>query len=185
MNIFKIALFSICLLGFTQMNAQCSSSKKTHHVSYTHKAQTIVDIAVESDIHKTLVTALQAADLVDALQADGPFTVFAPTDNAFAKIPSATLNDLLKPSQKTALQNVLTYHVVPARVDASTLISAIKAGGGSYSIKTLSGGSLIAKIQNNEPVLIDENGGVSVIRTTDLEAQNGIIHIIDSVVLPK
>lgn len=185
MKILKFAVFTICLLGFTQINAQCNSSKKTHHVSKNHHVQTVVDIAVGSDIHKTLVTALQAADLVDALKGDGPFTVFAPTDNAFAKIPSNTLNDLLKPSQKSALQNVLTYHVVPARVDASLLISAIKAGGGSYSIKTLSGGTLIAKIQNNEPVLIDENGGVSIIRTTDLEANNGIIHIIDTVVLPK
>lgn len=185
MKVLKFALFSICLLGFTQINAQCSSSKKAHHVSYKHKAQTIVDIAVGSDIHKTLVTALQAADLVDALKGDGPFTVFAPTDNAFAKIPNKTLNSLLQPSQKSALQNVLTYHVVPAKVDANLLVSAINAGGGEYSIKTLSGGTLTAKIQNNEPVLIDENGGVAVIRTTDLEAQNGIIHIIDSVVLPK
>ncbi len=187
MKVLKFALSTALLFTVLFAHAQCSSNykKKSHHASYSHQAETVVDIALNSEVHKTLVSALQAADLVEALQANGPFTVFAPTDNAFAKVPKKALTDLLKESNKSQLQKVLTYHVVPARVDASTLLSAIKAGGGMYEIKTLSGDKLTAKIQNGEPVLIDENNGVSIIRTTDLKANNGIIHVIDGVVLPK
>jgi len=175
-------------LSIKSIHAQCGSKKsnhKVHRTSYNSNAQTIVDIALASDVHTTLVAALKAADLVSALQADGPFTVFAPTDNAFAKIDSKTLGSLLKPENKETLQKILTYHVVPAKVDAQALVTAIKAGGGAYSIITLSGNKLTAKIMNGEPVLEDEKGNFSVIRNTDLTAHNGIIHVIDTVVMPK
>ncbi len=186
MKILKFVLFTCCFFTLSNAIAQCGSNKKAHQASYSsHTSNTVVDIALESEIHKTLVAALKAADLVEALQDDGPFTVFAPTDNAFGKIPSTTLNNLLQASQKKALQNILTYHVIPAEVTASTLLTAIEASGGAYTIKTLSGGNLIAKVLNNEAVLEDEKGNIAIIRNTDLKAGNGIIHVIDSVVLPK
>jgi len=147
--------------------------------------KTIVDIAVGSKDHTTLVAALKAADLVSTLQGAGPFTVFAPTNAAFGKLPAGTVENLLKPENKATLAKILTYHVVSGNLNAKAVLKAIKDGGGSVTLKTVSGGSLVASIKEGKVILTDEKGGVSKVVATDLAGSNGVIHVIDSVVLPK
>lgn len=171
-------------------NAQCSSSKShAKKTSYKHhkskKQQDVVDIAAGSDEFSTLVAAVTAADLVNTLKTDGPFTIFAPTNGAFNKIPSATLNSLLEPSNKSTLTKILTYHVVPGRLDAIDVIDAIKAGNGEAKVKTVSGGTLKARLNNGEVILEDEKGNFSRVTQTDVKGTNGVIHVIDTVVMPK
>ena len=146
--------------------------------------KTIVDIAVGSNDHTTLVAAVKA-DLVATLQSAGPFTVFAPTNAAFAKLPAGTVETLLKPENKSTLAKILTYHVVAGNLNATAVLKAIKDGGGSVTLKTVSGGSLVASIKEGKVILTDEKGGVSTVVATDLAGSNGVIHVIDSVVLPK
>lgn len=146
---------------------------------------TIVDIAVGSKDHSTLVAAVKAADLVATLQSAGPFTVFAPINAAFAKLPAGTVEFLLKPENKAALAKILTYHVVAGTFNAAAVVKAIKDGGGSVTLKTVSGGNLVASIKEGKVILTDEKGGVSTVVATDLTATNGVIHVIDAVVLPK
>jgi uncharacterized surface protein with fasciclin (FAS1) repeats len=147
--------------------------------------KTIVDIAVGSNDHTTLVAAVKAADLVATLQSAGPFTVFAPTNAAFGKLPAGTVETLLKPENKATLAKILTYHVVAGNLNATAVLKAIKDGGGSVTLKTVSGGSLVASIKEGKVILTDEKGGVSTVVATDLAGSNGVIHVIDSVVLPK
>ncbi len=145
----------------------------------------IVDVAVSSKDHTTLVAAVKAADLVGTLKGDGPFTVFAPTNGAFDALPKGTVSTLLKPENKTKLTAVLTYHVVAGNFKAADVIKAIKKSDGEFTIKTVQGGTLVAMIKDGNVVLKDENGGISKITATDLNASNGVIHVIDNVVLPK
>jgi uncharacterized surface protein with fasciclin (FAS1) repeats len=155
-------------------------------ISFSANAQkTIVDVAVGSADHTTLVAAVKAADLVATLQSAGPFTVFAPVNAAFAKLPAGTVETLLKAENKATLAKILTYHVVAGNLDAATVVKAITDAKGSLSIKTVSGGTLVASIKNGKVILTDENGGVSTVIATDLSASNGVIHVIDTVVLPK
>jgi uncharacterized surface protein with fasciclin (FAS1) repeats len=155
-------------------------------IAFSASAQkTIVDVAVGSADHTTLVAAVKAADLVATLQSAGPFTVFAPTNAAFAKLPQGTVETLLKAENKATLAKILTYHVVAGNLNAAAVIKAITAAKGSLSIKTVSGGTLVASIKDGKVILTDENGGVSTVVATDLGASNGVIHVIDSVVLPK
>jgi uncharacterized surface protein with fasciclin (FAS1) repeats len=155
-------------------------------IAFSASAQkTIVDVAVGSADHTTLVAAVKAADLVATLQSAGPFTVFAPTNAAFAKLPKGTVETLLKAENKATLAKILTYHVVAGNLNAAAVIKAITAAKGSLSIKTVSGGTLVASIKDGKVILTDENGGVSTVVATDLGASNGVIHVIDSVVLPK
>jgi len=149
------------------------------------KSKSIVDIAVSVDDFSTLVTALKAADLVGALQGDGPFTVFAPVNSGFAKIDSKTLNSLLQPKNKSALAGILTYHVVAGKVTASDVAAALKKGKGSASLTTLNGARLTAVQKNGGIYLKDSNGNYSKIAKTDVMASNGVIHIIDDVVMPN
>ncbi len=145
----------------------------------------IVDIAVGSDVHTTLVVAVKTADLVNTLKSDGPFTVFAPVNDAFLKLPAGTVDFLLKPENKKTLVKILTYHVVAGNLDASAVLTAIKKGNGSATLKTVSGGTLTASLDNDKVKLTDEKGGSAYITTTDLKCSNGVIHVIDAVVLPK
>lgn len=146
---------------------------------------TIVEVAQGSADFSTLVTAVQTAGLVETLNGAGPFTVFAPTNDAFAKIPAATLEGLLTPEQRDALTGVLTYHVVSGRVDAATLVSQIEAGGGSATLTTVQGGTLTASVgDDGSVVLTDAAGGTSRVVQTDVAASNGVIHAIDTVVMP-
>ena len=132
-----------------------------------------------------MVAAVKAADLVATLQSAGPFTVFAPTNAAFAKLPAGTVETLLKAENKATLAKILTYHVVAGSLNAAAVLKAIKAGGGSVTLKTVSGGSLVASVKAGKVILTDEKGGVATVVATDLGANNGLIHVIDTVVLPK
>lgn len=155
-------------------------------ISFSANAQkTIVDVAVGSADHTTLVAAVTAADLVATLQSAGPFTVFAPTNAAFAKLPAGTVETLLKAENKATLSKVLAYHVVAGNLNAAAVVKAITAAKGSLTIKTVSGGTLVASLRDGKVILTDENGGVATVIATDLAASNGVIHVIDTVVLPK
>jgi len=147
--------------------------------------QSIVDIAVSNNDFSTLLTALKAADLVSALQGDGPFTVFAPTNAAFGKIDSKTLNSLLEPKNKGTLTSILTYHVVPGKLAAADVVAALKKGNGMAKVKTLSGATLVVVQKDGKIWLKDENGNYSEITSTDVMASNGVIHVIGDVVMPK
>jgi len=154
--------------------------------SFAAQAQkTIVDIAVGSKEHTTLVAGLTAADLVTTLQSAGPFTVFAPTNAAFAKLPAGTLETLLKPENKATLAKILTYHVIAGTFDAAAVVKAIKANNGSLSLTTVSGNKLVASIKQGKVTLTDEKGNSATVVVADLTATNGVIHVIDAVVLPK
>jgi len=154
--------------------------------SFAAQAQkTIVDIAVGSKEHTTLVAGVTAADLVTTLQSAGPFTVFAPTNAAFAKLPAGTLETLLKPENKATLTKILTYHVSAGTFDAAAVVKAIQANGGSLSLTTVSGNKLVASIKQGKVTLTDEKGNSSTVVAADLTATNGVIHVIDAVVLPK
>jgi uncharacterized surface protein with fasciclin (FAS1) repeats len=146
---------------------------------------TVVDIAVGSKDHTTLVAAVKAAGLVEALQGKGPFTVFAPVNAAFDKLPAGTVETLLKTENKDALSKVLTYHVIAGNLDAASVIKAVKEGDGKAVVKTLSGASLTVSLQDGKVILTDENGGTATVVAADLKAGNGVVHVIDSVVLPK
>lgn len=147
--------------------------------------KTVVDVAVSSKEHTTLVTAVKAADLVATLQGAGPFTVFAPTNEAFAKLPKGTVESLLKPENKATLTKILTYHVVAGNLDAAAVLKAIKEGKGKVTLKPVSGGTLTASLKNGKVILTDEKGGTATVTATDLKAGNGVVHVIDAVVMPK
>jgi uncharacterized surface protein with fasciclin (FAS1) repeats len=145
----------------------------------------IIDNAVNSADHTTLVAAVKAAGLVDTLKAPGPFTVFAPTNEAFAKLPAGTVDTLLKPENKEMLTRILTYHVVAGRLSANDLKKMIKEGHGQATLKTVSGGTLTAMMQGSSIVLKDEKGGMSMVTIPNVFQSNGVIHVVDTVVLPN
>ena len=148
-------------------------------------AQTIVDAAVSNKDFSTLVTALKAADLVGALSGEGPFTVFAPNNEAFAKIDAETLGNLLKPENVKALSNILTYHVVSGKLMASDVANALKSGYGKAKLTALNGQNITAKSKNGKIYLEDSQGNMSEIIATDVAGSNGVIHVISSVVMPE
>jgi len=146
---------------------------------------TVVDIAVGNEDFSTLVKALKAADLVGALNSEGPFTVFAPTNDAFAKIDSKTLNSLLEVENKKSLANILTYHVISGKIVASDVVAALKKGNGLVELTALNG-QVISVIEKDGKIWIkDSNENYSEITSTDIMGSNGVIHVIDSVVMPK
>ena len=144
----------------------------------------VVDGAIASPDHTTLVAAVQAAGLVDTLKGTGPFTVFAPTNAAFDKLPAGTVDGLLEPAAKDQLTSVLTYHVVAGNVDAAELTRQIEAGGGSATLTTVQGGTLTARVDGGNVVLTDAKGGTSTVTAADLRQSNGVIHVIDTVLMP-
>jgi uncharacterized surface protein with fasciclin (FAS1) repeats len=145
----------------------------------------VVDIAIGSEDHTTLVAAVKAADLVATLQSAGPFTVFAPTNAAFGKLPAGTVEGLLKPENKDQLAKILTYHVVSGNLDAAAVVAAIESGNGKAVLTTVSGGKLTGSIENGKVKLTDETGNSAFVTTADLKGTNGVVHVIDGVVLPK
>jgi uncharacterized surface protein with fasciclin (FAS1) repeats len=149
-----------------------------------YPSKTIVENAVNSPIHKTLVAAVKAAGLVDTLNSPGPFTVFAPTDDAFAKLPAGTVETLVKPENKATLVKILTYHVVPGKISSKELAKMIKKGGGTATLKTVEGETLTAKMSGSVIMLTDAKGGMSTITTADVFQKNGVIHVIDTVLMP-
>lgn len=148
-------------------------------------SKTIVENASKASNLTTLVAAVKAAGLVDTLSGPGPFTVFAPTNAAFEKLPAGTVDALVKPDMKATLTKILTYHVVAGKLTAEDLMKQVKSMGGMENLKTVEGGTLTAKMDGDKLVLIDEKGGGAVVETADVLQSNGVVHIIDSVVMPK
>ena len=153
--------------------------------AYAQKDKNVVENAVGSKDHTTLVAAVKAADLVETLAGNGPFTVFAPTNAAFGKLPKGTVETLLKPENKTKLQAVLTYHVVAGNIDSKALVAAIKKGNGKATVTTVQGGTLVATLDGSNVIITDEKGNKAIVTAVDIYSSNGVIHVLDSVVLPK
>ena len=144
----------------------------------------IIQNAVNSRDHTTLVAAVQAAGLADTLSGPGPFTVFAPTNAAFAKLPAGTVQTLLRPENRATLQSILTYHVVPGRLTAADLMQRIRAGGGQARLTTVNGGTLTARMMGNRVMLVDAKGGMSHVTQANVMQSNGVIHVTDAVSMP-
>lgn len=183
MIIAATALFSNA--SFAQMDNM--SKEKTVEVggAQMYPSKDIVSNAVNSKDHTTLVAAVKAAGLVETLQGTGPFTVFAPTNAAFDLLPAGTVGTLLKPENKAALTGVLTYHVVSGKYNAMDLAKLIKAGNGKAVIKTVAGGELTVAMKGNKIAIMDEKGGTAYVTIKDVNQSNGVIHVIDHVLLPK
>jgi len=180
----QTVLVALCALFFIPAMAQKETTVEVGGAPM-YPSKNIVENAVNSKDHTTLVAAVKAAGLVETLQGDGPFTVFAPTNSAFEKLPSGTVETLLKPENKATLTKVLTYHVVAGKVDSKELVRMIKAGNGKAELTTVAGGKLTAMMDGKNVVLKDENGGMATVTIKDVFQKNGVIHVIDSVVLPK
>ena len=155
------------------------------HNHGAHPRTNIVEGAVASPAHTTLVAAVQAAGLVDTLASPGPFTVFAPTNDAFAALPAGTVETLLQPANRATLTKVLTYHVVPGRLAAADVLAAIRAGGGRAEVTTVSGDILVASLEGGNVVITDENGGKATVVQADLFQSNGVIHVTNAVSIPR
>ncbi len=186
-TIFKTVILAASLTGLAAAPAlagDCSYKKDKTTAQMSHSPD-IVSVAAGNSDFRTLVAAVKAADLVTTLQGDGPFTVFAPTNSAFDALPPSTVPTLLKPENKAQLQSVLTYHVVAGEVKAADLVKAIKDNGGVYNVQTVNGGTLSAQLIDGAPYLIDENRNAARITATDIHASNGVVHVIDKVVLPS
>ena len=150
-----------------------------------YPTRNIVENAVNSPIHTTLVAAVTAAGLAGTLSSPGPFTVFAPTNAAFAKLPAGTVETLAMPANRATLTKILTYHVVSGRVSAADLIARINAGGGRAALTTVEGGTLTASLRGQSVILTDEKGGTAVVTQADVFQSNGVIHVTDSVSMPN
>jgi uncharacterized surface protein with fasciclin (FAS1) repeats len=179
----KFLAVAILTLGF----GFTSFAQKTVMVggAAMYPNKNIVENAVNSKDHTTLVAAVKAAGLVETLQSKGPFTVFAPTNAAFDKLPAGTVETLLKPENIKTLQNVLTYHVVAGKLNASDIAKAIKAGKGKATFKTVSGGTLTAWMDGKDLYISDESGSKAKVTIADVNQSNGVIHVVDTVLLPK
>jgi uncharacterized surface protein with fasciclin (FAS1) repeats len=178
MSRFALAAMLVSSVAYAQKNPIVGGKEM-----YPNK--NIIENAVNSADHTTLVAAVKAAGLVDTLQGAGPFTVFAPTNAAFQKLPAGTVDTLLKPENKAMLTTILTYHVVPGRLSSVDLKKQIKMDKGTATLKTVSGGTLWAMMQGNDIVLKDEKGGMSKVTQANVFQSNGVIHVVDTVVLPK
>lgn len=183
--LFVISVFT--LSASAQMSKQMTMKSDGNPMvggAAMYKTKDIVDNAVNSKDHTTLVAAVKAAGLVDTLKSKGPFTVFAPTNSAFEALPAGTVETLLKPENKTTLQTVLKYHVVAGKMDSKAIAKAIKKGGGKATFNTVAGGTLTAMMDGSALVLTDAKGGRSRVTIADVYQSNGVIHVIDSVLLP-
>ena len=184
----KIAMVFMALgmLATQNVDAQ-KSTEKTVMVggAAMYPSKNIVENAMNSKDHTTLVAAVKAAGLVETLQGKGPFTVFAPTNAAFDKLPEGTVATLLKPENKAKLAAVLTYHVVAGNIDSKELVKKIKAGGGKATLATVNGATLTASLDGDKVVITDANGGKAHVTIADVYQSNGVIHVTDAVSLPK
>ncbi len=150
-----------------------------------YPSRNIIENAVNSKDHTTLVAAVKAAGLVETLSGPGPFTVFAPTNAAFDKLPKGTVDNLLKPENKARLTGVLTYHVLAGKFSAKEVMAAIKKGGGKATMKTVAGGDLSFSLKGDKVLVSDASGGIALVTIADVNQSNGVIHVVDSVMLPK
>ncbi len=183
---------AIAFVGFmSSANAQDEIALNTTEKSVVEmpksleNANTIVGVAASNENFTTLVTAVKAAELVDTLNSEGPFTVFAPTNDAFSKLPAGTVESLLKPESKAVLTSILTYHVVAGNFDAASVIAAVTENGGKFTVNTVQGGEIIISLNDGKVMLTDEKGNSSTVVMADVEASNGVIHAIDAVVMPE
>jgi len=182
------ALFSVATT--TTVSAQAKAKKVPGTVmvggAAMYPTKNIVENAINSKDHTTLVAAVKAAGLVETLESAGPFTVFAPTNEAFNKLPAGTVETLVKPENKATLTKILTYHVVAGRMTSADLKKAIKAGKGKATLKTVSGGTLTAMMKGSKAIeLKDEKGGISTVTIADVMQSNGVIHVVNTVLMPK
>ncbi len=184
-KIFATAIVAFGLLVGTSSFAQMKEKTVEVGGAPMYPSKNIVENAVNSKDHTTLVAAVKAAGLVDVLMSEGPFTVFAPTNAAFDKLPKGTVETLLKPENKEMLQTILKYHLAAGKWSAKDIIDAIKKGNGKYSFKTLSGGTLTAWMKGKDVYITDENGNSAKVTIADVNQKNGVIHVIDAVVTPK
>ncbi len=168
--------------GFAALPA--AAHQHGHHKAAATTAPNIVQIAMSTGIHNTLVAAVKAAGLVDTLSGPGPFTVFAPTDTAFAKLPEGTVASLVKPQNKGALTDILTYHAVAGKVTSKDLVALIRQGHGEAVIETLAGGELTARLAGDKIVITDEQGRATAVTQADVVTSNGVVHVTDGVFLP-
>ena len=191
-----LAIFAMAVVfGFNVNNASAQMMKDDKMVKKSgnpmvggaamYKDKDIIDNAVNSKDHTTLVAAVKAAGLVDTLKGKGPFTVFAPTNSAFDALPAGTVDTLLKPENKPMLTKVLTYHVVAGKMDSKAIMKAIKKGNGKAMFKTVAGGTLTAMMDGNTLVLTDEKGGKSMVTIADVRQSNGVIHVVDTILMPS
>ena len=187
-------LFSIAIVvgsifigqnGFSQEKMMKKQETKMVGGAEMYPTKNIVENAVNSKDHTTLVAAVKAADLVEVLSSEGPFTVFAPTNAAFDKLPKGTVETLVKPENKEQLQTILKYHVVAGKWNAVDIAKLIKEGKGKASIKTVSGGTLTAWAKGKDVYVTDENGNSAKVTIADVNQSNGVIHVVDAVLLPK
>jgi len=178
-------LVSVVAAGILATATLSAQAQVTVGGAPMYATKDIVDNAVNSKDHTTLVAAVKAAGLVDTLKGPGPFTVFAPTNAAFAALPAGTVDTLLKPENKGKLTSVLTYHVVAGKMDAAALMAAVKAGGGKATLKTVEGDPLTVSVNGGKVMVMDESGGTATVTTADVYQSNGVIHVVDKVLLPK
>ena len=187
------ALLSACVLsGCAGMDARSDTSMSTSAAmsnpmvggAAMYANKDIIDNAMNSSDHTTLVAAVKAAGLVDTLKGPGPFTVFAPTNAAFDLLPAGTVDTLVKPENKAMLTSILTYHVVPGRLDSTALAAKIRAGGGTANLTTVQGETLKVMMHGDEVMLTDAKGNTAMVTTADVMQSNGVIHVIDKVLMP-
>ncbi len=187
----KLVTIATCLFAFMfsiKVNAQDNMMKQDTKMvggAEMYPTKNIVENAVNSKDHTTLVAAVKAADLVDALSSEGPFTVFAPTNSAFDKLPKGTVDNLLMMENKMMLKSILKYHVVSGKWNAKDIMKMIKKGNGKAKIETLSGGTITAWMKGDAVYITDENGNSAQVTITDVNQSNGVIHVVDTVLLPK
>jgi uncharacterized surface protein with fasciclin (FAS1) repeats len=189
MKLIKAAAFMIAAFIFSNSTYSQTSygNEKTVQVGGApmYPSKNIVENAINSKDHTTLVAAVKAAGLVEILQTAGPFTVFAPTNEAFEMLPKGTVENLLKPENKTKLSTILTYHVVPGKLDANELSKLIRMANGTAELNTVSGGKLWVMMNGKTIWIKDENGGMAKVSIKNVYQSNGVIHVIDHVVMPK
>lgn len=185
-TIFGFFMAAAMLIGANGVSAQMNNTGNPMvGGAAMYKTKDIVDNAVMSADHTTLVAAVKAAGLVDTLKSRGPFTVFAPRNAAFDKLPAGTVNTLVMPANKAMLTKILTYHVVAGNMDSKAIAKAIKKGKGTATLKTVSGDTLTARMNGKMLVLTDEKGGMSMVTIADVRQSNGVIHVIDTVLMPN
>ncbi|MBC7922516.1 MAG: fasciclin domain-containing protein [Ferruginibacter sp.] len=178
-----LTLFSACVISISFAQGKMDKTVQVGGAAM-YPSKNIIENALNSKDHTTLVAAVKAAGLVETLQGAGPFTVFAPTNAAFNKLPAGTVDDLVKPENKATLTKILTYHVVAGKLDSKQLAKQIKAGGGTATLKTVEGETLKASMKGSKLTLTDEKGGTSTVTIKDVYQSNGVIHVVDTVVMP-
>ncbi|WP_439153328.1 fasciclin domain-containing protein [Winogradskyella sp.] len=189
LSIFTLVTVFFFSCGETKKDNSEAMETTTEEVTETVEVEqtepNIVEVAVGNENFSTLVTAVKAADLVGTLSSEGPFTVFAPTNDAFAKLPEGTIASLLEPDSKNQLTSILTYHVVSGKFEAAAVIEAIQNNNGAYEVTTVQGGTITLSLNDGKVMLKDANGGMSTVVIADEAASNGVIHALDTVIMPE